>query len=140
MPRSRTMRRAPGYRPELGKEGVMAACLTLLTIHRIWHRRMNSGAIRLTNETTGKTRMFRANKKGTADILCTPQSLHIPTNTLWLEGSPVLLWIECKSSTGKRTPEQIEFEKEVTAAGHEYLVVNDVQQLIDWLKNRGVIR
>jgi hypothetical protein len=122
--------RDQNYRPELGKTGVMRACLDVLEVYRVWHQRMNSGAVKLLSE-SGKSRMFRAARKGTADILATP----FPRRTY-----PAILWIECKSSTGKQRPEQSEFQKEVVLAGHEYIVVNDAQQLIDWLKERGVTR
>jgi hypothetical protein len=106
----------------------MKACLDLLAIHRIWHHRVNTGFFKL--EGKNGPRVFRAGKPGMADILSTP----IPSG-----GAPIVLWIECKSSDGSQREDQEDFEVEVRAAGHEYLLVNDVQYLIDWLKLRRVI-
>lgn len=108
--------------PKVAESGVLKACLDLLAAEKVWHRRWNTGAIK-----TG-TRFFRFGQKGDADIVSAPH----------VGGIPVLLWIECKSTDGDQTEEQMEFQEEVEADGHHYLLVRDVDTLINWLKERGV--
>ena len=95
---------------------ISRACLDLLAAERIWFRRWNSGAVQ-----TGK-RFFRFGKAGDADIVA------IPNNPL------IILWIETKTRTGKQSPAQKQFQQEVEAEGHTYLLVRDVQTLIDFLE------
>jgi hypothetical protein len=107
--------------------GVLRACLDLLAVERIWHRRWNSGAM-----LNSSGRPVKFGKKGDADILATPVSM------AFLQGT--VLWIECKSDSGRETAEQVAFEREVSEAGHHYLVVRDVDTLKQWLIEHGVIR
>lgn len=120
------------------ESGVLKACLDLLAVHKIWHCRMNTGAVK------DGIRFFRFGKKGMADILAVPRlSLEHNANpfanvsgTAWF-ATP--LWIEAKADRGKQTEDQIAFEKEVSMAGHHYLVVRDVNTLSAWLKEHGCI-
>ena len=115
-------------RQKVPESGVLRACIGLLAAERIWHRRWNSGAM---IDSTG--RPVRFGVKGDADILASFRCVR-------LNGPPEFLWIECKSDKGKQSPEQVEFQKEVTAAGHNYLIVRDAYQLRDWLIDHGAIR
>lgn len=118
------------------ESGVLRACTDLLTAERIWWCRMNTGAVK-----DGK-RFFRFGKKGMADILASaqPHNLEVAHKCEdWCCPDPQFLWIECKAEKGEQTEDQIAFEKEVSMAGHHYLVVRDVNTLIAWLKDHGCI-
>jgi hypothetical protein len=53
----------------------------------------------------------------------------------------VPLWIECKSLTGKQTPDQAAFQTWVESNGDEYLLLReDVRPLIEWFDKHGVSR
>ena len=115
-------KRDPRYLPEQGCNGVQRACTDLLTVHRIWWMRCNSVVFQGQNG-----HKYRAGQKGMADVLMTP---HI------CDKCPVSVpvWCEFKSTSGKQTDFQKAFQAEVEKAGHLYLLINDPQQLIDWLK------
>ena len=107
---------------------VLKAVLDLLAVHHVWHRRMNTGAVK--TEHRGKSRVFRFGSKGMADVLALAP----------LEGTSACytIWVEAKAPGGKQSEAQKAFQAEVEAEGHVYLLVDDVQQLADWLKERGL--
>lgn len=119
------------------ESGVLNACLGLLAAERIWHMRMNTTGTRVMRyqKKNGESRtgVIRGLTPGTADILATP-------SCVMLNGNPEVAWIECKSDSGKQSPEQIEFEKEVRKAGHLYVVVRSSDELKNWLTQRGMMR
>ena len=117
------------------ESATLRACLDLLAYEHIWHRRWNTGAIR---NAAGRPVKFGQN--GDADILVLPRIFIelMPHTANRYEFYP--LWIECKSSRGKQSHSQELFQKEVEAAGHHYLLVRDIDQLRDWLREHGVIR
>lgn len=41
------------------------------------------------------------------------------------------IWMEIKTPKGKQSDYQIEFQREIESHGGEYLVIRDVQELID---------
>lgn len=41
------------------------------------------------------------------------------------------IWVEVKTLKGKQSEYQIKFQQDIEAAGGEYLIVRDVQELID---------
>ena len=97
-----------------------AAVLELLAAHNIFAFRLNTAGIKVGE------RFFRAHSlgPGAADILALPL-LHcgfVPT------------WIEVKSPTGRLSPEQISFRGHVESLGHTYLLVNSIDQVLEWLK------
>ncbi len=100
---------------------VQRTVLDWLTAHRIWHRRMNSGAMVL--EHHGKKRLLRAGSPGMADILATLPFVQGSGNP----AQPI--WLEIKRPGGRQSDAQREFEREVVAAGHIYAVIQDVNQL-----------
>lgn len=67
----------------------------------------------------GKTWKIAGHPAGTADILCFVNSV---------------LWIETKSSTGKQSPEQKQFQGIVENSGHTYLLVRSADEVSNWLK------
>lgn len=121
--------RKPGHIGELGKSGVMAACLQTLDVYRIWYMRTNTGTMKL-SDANGKTRLFRAGRKGMADIFATPWT------TEPYEQEILCTWIECKSSIGTQSDDQRAFQAEVEMHGHYYFLINDPQELLDWIKYR----
>lgn len=121
------------------ESGVLRACLDLLAAERIWHCRMNTGAVK------DGGRFFRFGRKGMADILVSPKlCTHLSDDGYADAGLnkcctgavklPAFIWIECKSDKGKQTDAQKEFQKEVEAQGHTYLLIRDVSELQEWLK------
>ncbi len=138
------------------ESGVLRACLDLLAYEHIWHERRNNVPVMVPNGRGGK-RPVKVAANGTADIMATPvvKTVAFSTDVMTRDSltvtrppqpirevivSQMILWIECKSDSGKQREAQIEFEREVTAAGHHYLLVRDVDTLRDWLRARGVIR
>jgi len=108
------------------ESGVLRACLKLLEVEHIFHRRWNSGSARVDNG-DGTERFFRFGSKGDADILAVPLIRNVAH----------LLWIETKSDTGRQSFDQKIFQKLVEAQGHTYLLVRDVCTVQDWLKEHG---
>lgn len=118
------------------ESGVLRACLDLLAAERIFHRRWNTGAVK------ADKRFFRFGQPGDADI-----QVIIPIHRKEIYSSAVpgpgvelsithqqVIWLECKSESGKQSAEQKLFQAEVEADGMTYLLIRDVQELIDWLK------
>lgn len=128
---------------KVAESGVLRACLDLLAAEKVWHLRMNTGAMK-----AGK-RFTRFGRPGTADILASPtgparsRRRHSNgTGPVFSIGGitptvPKILWIECKSDSGCQSEQQKEFQKEALKAGHHYLLVRDVDTLRDWLKAHG---
>lgn len=131
---------------------VLRAVTDLLTAERIWWMRTNTGT-QVLEDTHGKKRVFRAGRSGMADILALPTwpSCSGPapcggTRTridgdgccpaCGADAIPQLnvVWIECKSPTGKQSAAQKEFQTEVEAEGHTYLLVRDVSEAVKWLR------
>ena len=142
-------------RHKVPESGVLKACMDLLRAEHIWHMRMNTGAMQ------NGTRFTRFGRPGTADILATPKTLVElicdadepdqkeswmvrwiagARHGLWKWKETQVLWVECKSYSGKQSDAQIEFEKEVSMAGHHYLVVRSSYDLKRWLINHGAMR
>lgn len=106
--------RPRGSNPETN---LVRACLQLLSVHRIWARRQNSGAVR-----TQRGQLLRFGVTGAADIT------GILPNGIRLE-------IECKMPGRHPTPEQGAFLQAIRANNGVALVVHSVQELIDKLRN-----
>ena len=102
----------------LGPEATLQkACLDLLTLHGVWHYRNNTGAVAATHK--GKSRFVRFGAKGAPDIVCVIHGRYVG--------------LELKAPGRKQTPDQIAFERSLTAAGGVYLVVRDVAELNAYL-------
>lgn len=80
--------------------------------------RMNSGATFLSYK--GKMRCIRGNPSGTADLLTFIGSLPV--------------WAECKSSEGKQSEIQKQFQAMVEKEGHVYLLVRSAAEVEDWIQ------
>lgn len=97
---------------------LLKSCLDLLAAEKIWHRRWNTGAVK-----EGR-RFFRFGRKGDADI----QFILRRGALQWV------CWVECKTAKRNMTAEQHAFRLEVKEQGHEYLLIRDVDELRQWLK------
>jgi hypothetical protein len=105
---------------------VLDAVLDLLSVERIWHRRMNTGAHVVAATETTKRRFIKFGSKGMADVLATP---------FLFSRKPVILWIETKWKSKQREAQK-EFQAEVEEAGHYYLLARSTDDVIAWLKER----
>lgn len=124
------------------------AVTDLLDAEHIWWMRTNAGVI--TGETNGKRWAVHMARKGLADIMALPK---VPARcprcrcahgcncedgkiTRWesIVRVPMPLWIETKVRPGKQSQAQRDFQAEVEAQGHTYLLVYDVQQVIEWIR------
>ena len=108
-----------------GEAGVKAAVQQLLATYGIPCYRMNSGKLVM-----GKRGVVQLNPKGTPDLLASPQRAQM---------CGTYLWIETKAPGKKPTVEQLEFKMWAERRGEHWLCVDDVQQVIDWLKEHGAI-
>lgn len=102
------------------------AVLELLAAHNIFAGRINTGGGRV----NGRPVVCHSFGKGCADILAFP----VEYSDFEPRSQIVPTWFEIKSPTGKQSPEQVSFQQHVESLGHTYLLVRDVQQVIDWLK------
>uniref|UniRef100_A0A6M3LQD4 VRR-NUC domain-containing protein n=1 Tax=viral metagenome TaxID=1070528 RepID=A0A6M3LQD4_9ZZZZ len=108
---------------------VLRACEDYLQYQRnqckLWFTRLNSGDIFM------EGRRFKGAGKGTADLMVV-QSFKIPARIETLELNVLatnVIFIECKSSTGKQSPDQRAFQEEVEALGCGYFLVRDLNEL-----------
>jgi hypothetical protein len=106
------------------EQQIQRAILDYLAVKKIWHMRLNTGAVVL--ESKGRTRMVRYGRPGCADILVSPIARY--------SGFPCFLWLEVKAPTGKQSDKQKEFEKEVLDEGHDYFVVRSIDDVEKILK------
>jgi hypothetical protein len=111
---------------------VLKAVMEYLAFKRIWHCRMNTGAVKTGN------RFIRYGTPGMADILATPKLTCYYATGMEMKNCgaqyPVMLWLECKAPKGKQSPAQLAFQREVEAQGHFYLLVRSIDDVEDWLK------
>ena len=125
-------------RQKVPESGVLRACLDFLAAERIWHERRNNVPV-MVPAGNGRMRPIKVAQNGTADIMATP-FLNCIESELRYEHEIVPLWIECKSDSGKQSQAQIDFEKQVKAAGHQYIVVRSSDELKRWLIDHGAMR
>lgn len=99
---------------------ILSSCLAYLKLRGSFALRMNVGAMKVQN------RFVRFGLSGCADIL-----VILPLSATW--SSHHVVWVECKSSTGKQSPAQREFQKLVESEGHRYFIVHSAQELSEVL-------
>ena len=119
------------------ESGVLNACLGLLAAERIWHERRNNVPVMVPKK-GGGMRPVKVAQNGTGDIFATPV-LNCIEGGLRYEHEIVPLWVECKSDSGKQSQAQKDFEKQVKAAGHQYIVVRSSDELKRWLIDHGAM-
>ena len=111
----------PGKRPRrkgpTPEGAVKLDCLRLLTLRRIWHMRLNTGAIKVGD------RFIRFCDPGTGDIICT------------IGGQTI--WIETKAGRNGQSNAQQAFQARVEAAGALYWLVRSERELAGKLDAYG---
>lgn len=109
------------------EQAIQKSILDYLAVLKVWYRRMNSGV--MAGEYKGKRSFVRFGTPGMADILAAPL----------IQGRPEFLWIEVKAPKGKQSEAQAEFQKEVEGGGHSYLIAKSIDDVEQWLKQKGVV-
>lgn len=124
---------------------IQRAVCDLLDAKRIFWCRMNAGDRfgSYTSKKTGKAKSWRikGQKEGTADLLALPMRapwLVTDGNKFWHKYNGHVLWIETKPTGGTQSPAQIDFQQDVEARGMTYLLVDNIDTLIEWFKNRSL--
>lgn len=111
---------------------IQAAIIDYLAVERIWHKRMNSGAV--VSQYKGKSRMIRYGEAGMADILATPMFKRTDGVHIVVMKFIVPLWIEVKTAKGKQTEAQELFQKEVESQGHFYIIARSIEDVRNFLE------
>lgn len=126
--------------PPMKEKDLQRLVLDWLSAHRIWHIRLNTGA--MSGSHKGKKWFVKFGKPGMADILVhmwKPCSRVCPGSGVFSCGrdyywkEPLTIWIELKAKRGVQSPAQKEFQQEVEAHGMKYILarsLEDVQQAI----------
>jgi hypothetical protein len=100
------------------EKDVLRVILHYLTIRKVWHRRINSGAAVVEPGSPGtKRRFLRFGAPGMPDILARG------TNG-------AVIWIECKSPTGKLTEDQKAWQRDSERFGDIYIVARKVEDVM----------
>ncbi len=105
------------------ENAVVKACAEVLSIARIPHFRNNTGAMKGTHK--GKGWFVRFGTAGWPDLVGI------------LPGGR-FIGIECKSDTGRQTPEQASVAQSIADSGGLYVLCRDTTTLIENLKAEGV--
>lgn len=102
---------------------IQRTCLEYLDLKGIMYLRLNSGDV-FRPGAAGKMYRVKGCPKGTADTLVLARTKHSCHS---IEPRPI--FIEFKSSVGKQTKEQAEFERDVKSLGYEYYVIRSLEEL-----------
>ena len=114
-------------RPKERESDILRTILEGLSALRIWHVRMNSGA--MFGEYAGKKRMLRFGRRGMADILAIRHEYrNLIADDEWRLD---VIWLEVKRPGGKMTADQVAFESEVLAEGHKYILAHSWDDVIE---------
>ena len=100
------------------KKGIEDYLHYQMNLGKLWYARLNVGDIFIPNK-DGSHRSFKGVEKGTADyivIQCQPLM-------------SIVTFIEVKSSKGKQSPDQVEFEKMIIKFNCRYAIVRSVDEL-----------
>lgn len=106
------------------------AVLEFLAAHSIYAGRLNTGA----GFVNGRPILHHTFGKGCADILAFPVICEECVQQDGNHGHILPLWVEVKAPGKKQRPEQVSFQQHVESLGHTYLVVDSVDQIIQWVK------
>lgn len=107
---------------------VQKAVLDLLAAERVYALRLNTIAVR-TRE--GRPLWSHSGGPGVADIVAFP---HIALPVAEMRRQVAVLWIECKSPDGRQTPQQREFQSDMTGRGMHYLLARGPEDVYRWLQ------
>lgn len=106
---------------------VLHDCLEWLAKQRIFAFRQNTGAIVIDRQ------LLRYGHPGSSDIFgILDERFRCPATGRSLAG--VLLCVECKSPTGRQSPDQKLFERIVTKRGAVYILARSGSELVDRLR------
>ena len=94
---------------------LQSSIIEWLYLHDIFHWRNNTGALKIGN------RFVKFGFKGSPDIICVYRG--------WFIG------IECKSATGRQSANQEDFEKKLKEAGGAYLLVKNIDTVINYFED-----
>ncbi len=98
---------------------VQAQILAYLKRKQLWHRRFNSGT------RAGATgRPVKFGSPGLPDIMARTKT-----------GS--IIWIECKSSTGKLTADQRKWKEDMERFGDTYILARRAEDVTDLFEGRN---
>jgi len=104
---------------------------------KLWFTRMNAGDI-LVPYKNGVVHKYKGAGAGTSDLIVVqPGQIHLEyMGEQHGPGAPVnfVTFVECKSTKGKQSPEQIEFQAKVEALNCRYAIVRSVDDLMEVLK------
>jgi hypothetical protein len=101
--------------------------LDWLAAKRIWHIRLNTGA--MGGSHNGKRWFVRFGKPGMADILAVAELY----NEYALLEVPTVVWIEVKAEKGKQSPDQKRFQEEVEREGMTYILARSLEDVTEVL-------
>jgi hypothetical protein len=122
---------------EAREAGPKKEIIELLEKMSIRFFRLQSGDILGRAGGRGKWRV-KGNKAGTPDFLCmfNWDDFPPPKGVFYHQGR-VILWIECKSPSGKQSKEQVEFQKDAESRGETYLLARSAQEVDHWILTNG---
>lgn len=81
---------------------------------------------------------FRACCKSKVPVLCPNEDMAGMSDLLiWIKDGPCLS-VEIKAPKGKKSPNQVEWEKKLQNMGHEYHEIKSIDELVALLKKHGV--
>ncbi len=127
-----------GYANEAEVKSAVSDYLTYaMNQGKLWFCRLNAGDfIELRGETR---RRIKGAPKGTSDYIVIQggevQMVHIIQQKIH-KTQPVafVTFIECKSTKGKQSPDQLEFEEMITKLNCRYFIVRSVEELQEALE------
>lgn len=119
----------------------LKACLSYLALCNIPAWRINTmGTPLVKNGEFVKGRFRPAPSRGIADIIgIAPRTMeHLVHGIRFEMETDTPLAVECKSSVGRQSPAQREFQRKWEDAGGVYLLCRSVEELRDGLREAGV--
>lgn len=140
-------------KPISASNAVVSAVESACAIYGVRCYRMNTRVFEVAGQGGRKRPMFMGSWRdelgthhftGMADLLLTPR-VRLPIlnggKLVDIATATITLWVECKSGTGRLSPEQKEFRDDVVKAGAAYLEIRDsADELIAWFEKMGVKR
>lgn len=127
---------------QVKESDIQRLILDWLAAERIWHIRLNTGAMAGSHK--GKKWFVRFGRPGMADILAVKSyraTWVLPVQVMAVSSMTVgdcfpipAYWIEVKGPKGTQSDEQKRFQKEVSEQGMTYILARDLNDVIAKLK------
>lgn len=140
-------------RPISASNAVVSAVENAALLYGVRCYRMNTRTFEVTGQGGRKRPMFMGSWRdelgqhhftGMADLLLTPRvRLPIMNGDKFVDiaTATVCLWVECKSGTGRLSPEQQLFRDDVMKTGAAFIEARDsADAVIEWFDRMGVKR